>query len=97
MLKEKLSELPTWRRNFFVFLFVVFITGIGFSEVMPFLSLYVDTLGDFTKNQLTFYSGLTFSITFLMTAIISPFWGKLADSKGRKLMLLRASLGMAIV
>lgn len=72
-------------------------TGIGFSEVMPFLSLYVDTLGDFTKSQLTFYSGLTFSITFLMTAIISPFWGKLADSRGRKLMLIRASLGMAIV
>ena len=97
MLKEKLSELPTWRRNLFVLWFGVFMTGIGFSEVMPFLSLYVDTLGDCTKNQLTFYSGLTFSITFLMTAIISPFWGKLADSKGRKLMLLRASLGMAIV
>ncbi|SCC09064.1 multidrug efflux MFS transporter [Weissella bombi] len=97
MLKEKLSRLPTWQRNLFILWFGVFMTGIGFSEVMPFLSLYVDTLGDFTKSQLTFYSGLTFSITFLMTAIISPFWGKLADSRGRKLMLIRASLGMAIV
>ena len=97
MLKEKLSRLPTWQRNLFILWFGVFMTGIGFSEVMPFLSLYVDTLGNFTKSQLTFYSGLTFSITFLMTAIISPFWGKLADSRGRKLMLIRASLGMAIV
>ncbi|WP_419154565.1 multidrug efflux MFS transporter [Weissella bombi] len=92
-----MSRLPTWQRNLFILWFGVFMTGIGFSEVMPFLSLYVDTLGDFTKSQLTFYSGLTFSITFLMTAIISPFWGKLADSRGRKLMLIRASLGMAIV
>ncbi len=94
---KKLAGLPTWQRNLFVLWFGVFMTGIGFSEVLPFLSLYVDTLGNFSKNQLTFYSGLAFAITFLMTAIVSPFWGKLADSKGRKLMLLRASLGMAIV
>jgi DHA1 family multidrug resistance protein-like MFS transporter len=42
------------------------------------------------------WSGLTFSITFLISAIVSPMWGSLADRKGRKLMLLRASLGMAI-
>lgn len=29
--------------------------------------------------------------------MVSPLWGSLADRKGRKLMLLRASLGMAIV
>lgn len=71
--------------------------GLAFSEIMPFLSLYVDTLGQFTKDQLNLYSGITFSATYLVTAIASPIWGKLADSKGRKLMLLRASLGMAIV
>ena len=97
MIQRRLSGLPTWQRNLYVLWVGVFMTGIGFSEVMPFLSLYVDTLGHFTKNQLTFYSGAAFAITFLMTAIVSPFWGKLADSKRRKLMLLRASLGMAIV
>jgi len=97
MIQQKLASFPTWQRNLFILWFGVFMTGIGFSEVLPFLSLYVDTMGDFSKNQLTFYSGLAFAITFLMTAIVSPFWGKLADSRGRKLMLLRASLGMAIV
>ncbi len=43
------------------------------------------------------WSGLTFSVTFLVSAIVSPMWGSLADRKGRKLMLLRASLGMAVV
>ncbi|EIQ51707.1 major Facilitator Superfamily protein [Shigella sonnei 4822-66] len=37
------------------------------------------------------------SITFLFSAIASPFWGGLADRKGRKLMLLRSALGMGIV
>ena len=36
-------------------------------------------------------------LQLLVTAIVSPLWGRLADQKGRKLMLLRASFGMAIV
>ena len=32
-----------------------------------------------------------------MGAIVSPIWGKLGDIHGRKLMLIRASLGMAII
>lgn len=91
------SESNLWKRNVFVLWFGVFMTGIALSEVMPFLALYIDTLGDFSKNELTFYSGAVFAITFLVTAIVSPFWGKLADRKGRKLMMLRAALGMAIV
>ncbi|KRK81084.1 drug H(+) antiporter [Loigolactobacillus coryniformis subsp. torquens DSM 20004 = KCTC 3535] len=47
--------------------------------------------------QLNFWSGLTYSATYLVTAIVSPWWGRLADRKGRKLMLLRASAGMAII
>lgn len=70
---------------------------MGFSLVMPFMALYINTLGDFTQKQLSLWSGITFSSTFLVTAIVSPFWGKLADRQGRKLMLLRTALGMAIV
>ncbi|GAX04533.1 major facilitator superfamily transporter [Secundilactobacillus pentosiphilus] len=90
-------QRPVWRRNLFVLWFGTFMAGLAFSEIMPFLSLYVDTLGNFTKDQLNLYSGITFSATYLVTAVASPMWGRLADRKGRKLMLLRASLGMAVV
>ncbi|AKP64919.1 major facilitator superfamily permease [Levilactobacillus koreensis JCM 16448] len=86
-----------WRRNLAVLWLGTFIAGMGFSEIMPFLSLYVDDLGTFTKGQLTIYSGVTYAATFLVIALVSPLWGKLADRKGRKLMLLRSSMGMAIV
>jgi DHA1 family multidrug resistance protein-like MFS transporter len=72
-------------------------TGMGLSEVMPFLSLYIEELGNFNKSALTLYSSLIFSVTFLVMALVSPLWGRLADRKGRKLMLLRASFGMAVV
>ncbi|MFB9768967.1 MFS transporter [Lactiplantibacillus modestisalitolerans] len=89
--------LSGWRRNLAVLWLGTFIAGMGFSEVMPFLSLYVGQLGDFTKGQLTIYSGVTYAVTFLVVALVSPIWGKLADRHGRKLMLLRSSLGMALV
>ena len=87
----------TWEKNLVVLWFGTFMAGIGFSLVMPFMSLYIDTLGNYSTSQLNFWSGLTFSSTFLVTTLISPWWGRLADQKGRKLMLLRASLGMAVV
>ncbi len=74
-----------------------FLTGAAFSLVMPFLPLYVELLGVTGHSALNMWSGLVFSITFLFSAIASPFWGGLADRKGRKIMLLRSALGMAIV
>lgn len=97
-LKKRLfPPRPTWQKNLIVLWFGTFMAGIGFSLVMPFMSLYIDTLGHYTSQELNLWSGVTFSSTFLITAIVSPLWGRLADQKGRKLMLLRASLGMAIV
>ncbi|WP_429964988.1 multidrug efflux MFS transporter [Enterococcus sp. AZ072] len=97
-LKKKLFPTrPTWQKNLIVLWFGTFMAGIGFSLVMPFMSLYIDTLGHYTSQELNLWSGVTFSSTFLVTAIVSPLWGRLADQKGRKLMLLRASLGMAVV
>ncbi|MGQ8774372.1 multidrug efflux MFS transporter MdtG [Serratia sp. NA_112.1] len=90
-------ELINWKRNLFVAWLGCFLTGAAFSLIMPFLPLYVETLGVTGHQALNMWSGLVFSITFLFSAIASPFWGGLADRRGRKLMLLRSALGMSIV
>ncbi|MCL5499678.1 MFS transporter, DHA1 family, multidrug resistance protein [Phytobacter palmae] len=86
-----------WKRNLTVAWIGCFLTGAAFSLVMPFLPLYVELLGVTGHSALNMWSGLVFSITFLFSAIASPFWGGLADRKGRKIMLLRSALGMAVV
>lgn len=83
-----------WQTNLIYLWFGNFMTGMGFSMTMPFLPLYIQTLGHFGKWQLNLLSGFAFAITFLAKAIVSPFWGRLADQYGRKPMCLRASLGM---
>ncbi|EMO6898114.1 multidrug efflux MFS transporter MdtG [Pluralibacter gergoviae] len=86
-----------WKQNLAIAWVGCFLTGAGFSLVMPFLPLYVEQLGVTGHGALNMWSGLVFSITFLFSAIASPFWGGLADRKGRKIMLLRSALGMSIV
>ena len=92
---EAQREKSPWKRNLYILWACTFIAGIAFSELMPFMSLYVSQLGHFSKAQVSFYSGLVYAATFLVTAIVSPLWGMLADIKGRKIMLIRASFGMA--
>lgn len=87
----------TWQQNLIFLSIAVFIAGIAFSEVMPFLPLYIASLGKFSHQALNLWSGLVFSGIYFVSAITSPWWGKLADKKGRKPMILRASLGMAVV
>lgn len=92
-----MKEKPIWKKNLFVLSIAVFIAGIAFSEIMPFLSLYINTLGNFSHQQLNFWSGIVYSSTFIVSAVVSPWWGKLADKKGRKPMILRAGIGMSVV
>lgn len=90
------GRMESWKVNIISVWFGCFFTGLAISQILPFLPLYVAQLGVTSHEALSMWSGLTFSVTFLVSAIVSPMWGSLADRKGRKLMLLRASLGMAI-
>lgn len=86
----------SWKKNLFSLWLGCFITGLGTSQILPFLPLYISQLGHYSTSDLSLWSGLTFSITFLVSAIVSPLWGRMADTRGRKLMLIRAAVGMAI-
>lgn len=90
------SVTPQWKKNMWALWFGNFATGAGASMSMPFLPLFINTMGNFPKWELTLYAGLAFSGVFLSQAIVSPLWGNLADKTGRKPMLLRAAIGMTI-
>ncbi|CAI1682716.1 MULTISPECIES: multidrug efflux MFS transporter [Serratia] len=89
--------MEAWKVNLISVWLGCFFTGLAMSQILPFLPLYVEQLGVTGHQSLSLWSGLVFSGTFLVSALVSPLWGSLADRKGRKLMLLRASLGMAVV
>ncbi len=88
---------PYWRRNLFVCVFGSFTTLVSLSMLLPFLPLYVQQLGASSPAAVVQWSGVAFGATFFGTAITAPIWGRLADRFGRKPMLVRAAVGMAIV
>lgn len=88
--------MELWKRTLYVCLFGAFMASVGLSQAAPLIPLYLQDLGVHDQGDLANWSGLAMGMTYLMVALFAPFWGKLADRKGRKLILLRASLGMAI-
>jgi MFS family permease len=89
------QEDQYWRRNLVVCLIGSFTTIVAMTLLLPFLPLYVAELGVTGEAAIVQWSGIAFSATFFAAALIAPLWGRLADRYGRKLMLVRASLGMA--
>ena len=80
----------SWRRNLFAVTTVSFIGFTGFTLVMPFLPLYFQLLGVRDVGEIALWSGLSLGVTPALTALLSPFWGRLADRFGRKIMVERS-------
>jgi MFS family permease len=89
--------MPLWKKNLIVCWFGMFVTGIGMSQIAPVLPLYIKHLGIHNTGLIEQLSGIAFGVTYIISAVFSPIWGHAADRWGRKPMLLRASLGMAVV
>ena len=85
-----------WRRNMYVCLFGSFTTIMAMTLLLPFLPIYVAELGVQSPAAVVQWSGIAYGITFLGAGLLAPVWGMVADRYGRKLILMRASLGMAI-
>ncbi len=89
--------MEIWKKNLWVCWFGVFATSAGLSQLIPILPLYIEQLGVHNVAEIEEWSGIAYGVTFVLMAVFSPIWGAAADRYGRKPMLLRASLGMAIV
>ncbi|TJV44961.1 MAG: multidrug efflux MFS transporter [Mesorhizobium sp.] len=85
-----------WRRNLAVCFAGSFSTLIAMTLLLPFLPLYVEQLGAQGHAAIVQWSGIAYGATFFAAAMVAPLWGRLGDRYGRKVMLVRASFGMAI-
>ena len=86
-----------WRRNQFAVTAASFVGFAGFTVVMPFLPLYIRELGISDDGEVAFWTGLTLGVTPGLTALCAPFWGRVADRVGQKLMVERALLSFVVV
>jgi MFS family permease len=65
--------------------------------IVPFLPLYVQELGIHDEKMAALWSAFIFGINHVMVALVSPFWGKLSDKYGQKMMMVRSGIGLSII
>jgi MFS family permease len=73
-----------------------FLAMLGMSSIVPFLPLFVRELGVTSIEETSKWSGLVFAGPFFVSLFLSSLWGNLGDKYGRKLMMIRATFGLAI-
>lgn len=68
----------------------------SYTMLIPFLPIYMQKELGATADNVSLWSGVTYAITFAISAFVSPIWGKLSDRMGKKAMIIRASFLLAI-
>lgn len=87
-------ENKRWVVSLLVILIAETLAIVGFTSSMPIIPFYIQTkFGIVNPDQVKIWNGLLNAVPTLMLAIFAPIWGALADSRGRRAMLLRALVG----
>jgi DHA1 family multidrug resistance protein-like MFS transporter len=86
-----------WKRNVAVLCTTQLLTLIGFSSYFPIIPFYMMELGAESYEQALSLNAAFSSTAAITMMIASPIWGALADRYGRKMMVVRATMGGAIL
>ena len=68
----------------------------SYTMLIPFLPMYLTRELGVDAASVNIWSGVVFSSTFLVSAVMAPIWGRMADRRGKRLMAIRASLLLSI-
>lgn len=55
----------------------------SYTMLIPFLPIYMQSELGATADNVSLWSGVTYAITFAISAFVSPIWGKLSDKMGK--------------
>lgn len=89
--------MKSWEKSFNALWFAELFAIAGFATSNPMLPLYLAELGVKDAVSLNWWNGAINATSSAALAIFAPIWGAIADNYGRKLMLLRAMVGGAII
>lgn len=86
--------MQQWQKNLYALWAAQFLAMVGLTLVVPFMPLYIGTLGIHRLTDIERWSGVLFAAPFLAQTLVAPLWGVLGDRYGRKIMVLRALTGI---
>ena len=93
---EENEKHDVWKKNLPVLWIAVFLCCASYTSCIPFLPVYLLRDLGVAPEEVNFWAGLSFAVTFLGCTIMAPYWGALADHVGQRKMALRAGYGLAL-
>lgn len=84
------------KQNFIIIWICNLLVAGTMTMIMPFLSLYIETMGDFSESYVQKWAGIIFGATFITAFLMSPIWGRIADKYGYKPILVINATGLAL-
>lgn len=85
-----------WQGAMWAMVGVQFVITVAFSVLTPIMPLFLPDLGVVGEDRIVMWAGVLAAATPFIAAFVSPFWGALADRHGRKPMLLRSGIAIAV-
>ncbi|MDR3201138.1 MAG: MFS transporter [Spirochaetales bacterium] len=89
--------MVSWKKTFYAILGAEFLAIAGFGTSTPIIPLFLQDLGVTEETSLNMWVGAVNFASSFSLALMAPIWGRLADSYGRKSMLLRAMAGGGVI
>lgn len=86
----------SWKILLAVMVTFALMMSSSYTMLIPFLPIYMQSELGATADNVSLWSGVTYAITFAISAFVSPIWGKLSDKMGKKPMIIRSSFLLAI-
>ena len=68
----------------------------SYTMIIPFLPVYLTKELGVIPADIHLWSGIIFSASFIVSSVMAPIWGRMADNRGKRLMALRASFLLSI-
>ncbi|MDR0568828.1 MAG: MFS transporter [Spirochaetaceae bacterium] len=90
--------MKSWKSNYTAILIAETLAIGGFSLSMPVIPLFLEEdIGVRDPQTLKLWVGLIQALPAVTLAVFAPIWGHLADVFSRRMMLLRAMFGGAVI
>ena len=93
---EENTKNTVWKKNLPVLWLGVFLCCASYTSCIPFLPVYLLRELGVAPEEVNFWAGISFAVTFLGCTVMAPYWGALADHVGQRKMAIRAGYGLAL-
>jgi len=91
------APAPDWQRTFRAILVAEVLALAGFSTSVPMIPSFIEhDLRVTDPVSLKLWVGACQTLVSVTLMVFAPIWGRLADTRGKRLMLLRATFGGAL-